>query len=334
MNPAILKTEESIEFVKQTFSMLLSQELELTKVSAPLAVLQGTGINDDLNGTERTVRFAVKSLDDKAAVVVNSLAKWKRVRLQELEVGIGKGILTDMKAIRPDEDYSAIHSIHVDQWDWEKRISTESRSITFLKAEVNKIYRALLETEEKVVSKYPEIKAVLPQKITFIHTEELIGAYPNSTPKEREAKITEKYGAVFLMGIGNKLSEGKPHDGRAPDYDDWSTPNDDGYFGLNGDILVWHPILKSSFELSSMGIRVDKKTLLHQLEIADANDRQELAFHKLLLSESLPQSMGGGIGQSRVCMFLLQKQHIGEVQVGIWSEAIKSQCKRDGILLL
>lgn len=334
MNPSILKTEESIEFVKQTFSTALQQALALTKVSAPLAVLHGTGINDDLNGTERTVRFAVKSLEDQEAVVVNSLAKWKRVRLQELEVSIGKGILTDMKAIRPDEDYSAIHSIHVDQWDWEKRISPDSRNIAFLKAEVEKIFSVLLETERSVTAQYPEIQAVLPEKITFIHSEELIALYPNATPKERELKITEQYGAVFLMGIGNKLSNGKPHDGRAPDYDDWSTPNDDGYFGLNGDILVWHPVLESSFELSSMGIRVDKRTLLHQLEIAGTNDRQELAFHKLLLSEIVPQSIGGGIGQSRVCMFLLHKKHIGEVQVGIWSEAVKVQCKQDGIVLL
>lgn len=204
----------------------------------------------------------------------------------------------------------------------------------FLKSEVQKIYSALLETELAVVKKYPEIKVVLPQKIWFIHTEELIALYPNASPKERESKITEKYGAVFLMGIGNKLSEGKPHDGRAPDYDDWSTPNEDGYFGLNGDILVWHPVLKSSFELSSMGIRVDKASLLHQLKVANAHNRKELAFHKLLLNERLPQSIGGGIGQSRVCMFLLKKQHIGEVQVGIWSEAVKKQCKEEGILLL
>lgn len=334
MNPAILKTEESIEFVKQTFSKLLSQELALTKVSAPLAVLQGTGINDDLNGTERTVRFAVKSLEDQKAVVVNSLAKWKRVRLHELEVAVGKGILTNMKAIRPDEDYSAIHSIHVDQWDWEKRISAASRNITFLKSEVQKIYKALKETEAKVASKYAEITPVLPEQITFIHTEELVAHYPDMSPKERESKITEQYGAVFLMGIGNKLSEGKAHDGRAPDYDDWSTPNEDGYIGLNGDILVWNSVLLSSFELSSMGIRVDKAALLHQLEIADANNRLELSFHKLLLSESLPQSIGGGIGQSRVCMFLLRKKHIGEVQVGIWSETVKAQCRQEGILLL
>lgn len=334
MITAILKTEEALAFVKHTFATELSHEMELTKISSPLAVLQGTGINDDLNGTERTVRFAVKSLDDKEAVVVNSLAKWKRVRLHELEVAQGKGILTDMRAIRPDEDYSNIHSVYVDQWDWEKHIARDSRSVAFLKSEVRKIYAALRATESQIAAKYPEIEIVLPEEITFIHTEELVAQYPDLDAKERESKITEKYGAVFLMGIGGVLSEGKPHDGRAPDYDDWTSPNEDGYFGLNGDILVWHPVLKSSFELSSMGIRVDKDALVRQLEVAGATDRQELAFHKLLLSETVPQSIGGGIGQSRVCMFLLRKQHIGEVQVGIWPESVKEQCKKEGILLL
>ena len=334
MNIAILRTEEAIAFVKQTFLSELSREMELTKISSPIAVLHGTGINDDLNGTERTVKFAVKSLEDKQAVVVNSLAKWKRIRLKELEVSVGKGIVTDMLAIRPDEDYSPIHSIYVDQWDWEKHIPKSCRSITFLKAEVLKIYKALRYTEEQVACNYSEITPILPENITFIHTEELILAYPDLSPKERENEITKKYGAVFLMGIGMKLSEGKPHDGRSPDYDDWSSPNEDGYFGLNGDILVWNPVLKSCFELSSMGIRVDRQALLQQLEISNANDRQELSFHKLLLGESLPQSIGGGIGQSRVCMFMLRKQHIGEIQVGLWPDAIREQCKNDGIVLL
>jgi aspartate--ammonia ligase len=334
MITAILKTEEAIAMVKHTFATALSTEMELTKISSPLAVLQGTGINDDLNGTERTVRFPVKSLEDREAVVVNSLAKWKRVRLQELEVDLGKGILTDMRAIRPDEDYSPIHSIYVDQWDWEKHISPASRSIAFLKSEVKKIYRALRETEAQVATSYPEITAVLPEQITFIHTEDLVALYPHKSPKERESLITKQYGAVFLMGIGNVLSEGKAHDGRAPDYDDWSSANDEGYNGLNGDILVWHPVLKSSFELSSMGIRVDKPALLHQLKVAGATEREKLAFHQLLITESLPQSMGGGIGQSRVCMFMLRKQHIGEVQVGIWPVAIRKQCQQEGILLL
>ncbi len=334
MITAILKTEEAIQFVKQTFVSELCHQMELTKISSPLAVLQGTGINDDLNGTERTVQFAVKALEDQKAVVVNSLAKWKRLRLHELEVGLGKGILTDMKAIRPDGDYSIIHSIYVDQWDWEKHIARDSRSIAFLKSEVQKIYTALKATEAQVASQYDDIKAILPEKITFIHTEELVAQYPGLTAKERESKITEKYGAVFLMGIGGILSEGKSHDGRAPDYDDWSSANEEGYFGLNGDILVWHPVLKSSFELSSMGIRVDKKALLHQLEVAGASARKELFFHTLLLNESIPQSIGGGIGQSRVCMFLLRKQHIGEVQVGIWPESVKEQCKKEGIMLL
>mgnify|MGYP003530966247 FL=1 len=334
MITAILKTEEAIQFVKQTFATELGQEMELTKISSPLAVLQGTGINDDLNGIERTVGFAVKSLEDQKAVVVNSLAKWKRVRLQELEVDLGKGILTDMRALRPDEDYSPIHSIYVDQWDWEKHISKDSRSIAFLKSEVEKIYHALKETEAKVTAAYPEISAVLPKQITFIHTEDLVAQYPDRSPKERESLITQQYGAVFLMGIGNVLSEGKAHDGRAPDYDDWSSANEEGHFGLNGDILVWHPVLKSSFELSSMGIRVDKPALLHQLKVAGATEREKLAFHQLLITERIPQSIGGGIGQSRICMFMLRKQHIGEVQVGIWPDAIRLQCHKDGILLL
>ena len=334
MKAAILKTEKAIAMVKHTFATALSQEMELTKISSPLAVLQGTGINDDLNGTERTVGFAVKSLEDQKAVVVNSLAKWKRVRLQELEVDMGKGILTDMRAIRPDEDYSPIHSIYVDQWDWEKHISPASRSIAFLKSEVEKIYRALRETEAQVVAANPEIAAVLPVQVTFIHTEDLVAQYPDRSPKERESLITQQYGAVFLMGIGNVLSEGKAHDGRAPDYDDWSSTNEEGHFGLNGDILVWHPVLKSSFELSSMGIRVDKPALLHQLKVAGATEREKLAFHQLLITERIPQSIGGGIGQSRICMFMLRKQHIGEVQVGIWPDAIRLQCHKDGILLL
>lgn len=330
----ILKTEEAISFVKQTFEQELVQQLELTKISSPIAVRNGTGINDDLNGIERTVVFPVKSLLNKEAVVVNSLAKWKRLRLHELEVEEGKGILTDMRAIRPDEDYSSIHSIYVDQWDWEKRISSEFRSIKFLKEEVVKIYSALKATETKITSKYDSILAILPDQIKFIHAEELLQKYPDFTAKERENTITKKYGAVFIIGIGGDLTDGKPHDGRAPDYDDWSSKNEDGFNGLNGDILLWHPILQESFEISSMGIRVDKLALMNQLNKTGQNDRKELQFHKMVLEEIIPESIGGGIGQSRVCMFMLRKKHIGEVQVGIWPDTIKEKYEEEGIVLL
>lgn len=334
MKKNILETEEAISFTKQTFESELKQQLELTRISAPIAILNGTGINDDLNGTERTVTFPIKALSNKEAVIVNSLAKWKRIRLQELEVKEGKGIITDMKAIRPDEDYSSIHSIYVDQWDWEKRITETSRSIKFLKEEVSKIYKALKETETKVAKKHNDIKEILPNEIKFIHAEELLIKHPYLTPKEREKAITKEYRAVFIIGIGNELSDGKPHDGRAPDYDDWSSKNDEGYFGLNGDILLWHPVLEDSFEISSMGVRVNKITLLNQLKKTGQCSRKELHFHKLVLNKTVPNSIGGGIGQSRICMFMLRKKHIGEVQVGIWSNAIIKKYKKEGITLL
>lgn len=334
MKHSILKTEEAIWLVKQTFESALKTELSLTKVSSPIAVVHGTGINDDLNGIERTVQFPVKSLDDRKAVIVNSLAKWKRIKLMELEAEPGEGIITDMRAIRPDEDYSAIHSIYVDQWDWEKCIHSSSRNLDLLKAEVSKIYVALLKTEQAICQDYDHIKPVLPQKIYFIHSEELLQLYPDLKPKERESKITKQYGAVFLMGIGKDLSNGEAHDGRASDYDDWSTPNEDGYFGLNGDILLWNPVLEEAFEISSMGIRVDKSALERQLDIRGDENRKSLLFHQMLLSETVPSSIGGGIGQSRVCMFMLRKKHIGEVQVGIWPEEMKQSTKANGISLL
>ena len=334
MKTTLLKTEKSIDFVKQTFETILKNQLELTRVSAPIAVLAGTGINDDLNGIERTVGFPIKSLQEQKAVVVNSLAKWKRTRLQKLGFEEGKGLITDMRAIRPDEDYSPIHSIYVDQWDWEKRITSKNKTIAFLKAEVLKIYEALKLTERKVAEEFSEIDPILPEEIKFIHSEELLRQYPSLSPQERELKITEKYGAVFLIGIGGKLSNGLPHDGRSPDYDDWSSKNEEGYTGFNGDILVWHPVLKSSFEISSMGIRVDKPTLLNQLSLSGQLERKKLFFHQLLLGEKIPDSIGGGIGQSRVCMFMLRKKHIGEVQVGIWPTIVEKKSSEDGILLL
>ncbi|PJJ61050.1 aspartate--ammonia ligase [Hymenobacter chitinivorans] len=331
---ALLKTEEAIGFVKDAFVRELSRELHLVKVSAPIAVLDGTGINDDLNGIERPVHFPIKALDERRAVVVHSLAKWKRLRLQELGIEAGKGLLTDMRALRPDEDYSPIHSIYVDQWDWEKHITAEQRTISYLKATVEKIYGALQAVEQQVSAQYPEIEPVLPPAITFLYAEELLQRYPDLTPKQREHEAAKEYGAIFLIGIGGELSHGEIHDGRAPDYDDWSTPNEAGYYGLNGDIVLWHPILETAFEVSSMGIRVDKAALTRQLELRGCPERQDLHFHSLLLQDALPQSIGGGIGQSRVCMFMLRKAHIGEVQVSIWPEAVRQELAASGIELL
>lgn len=334
MGRNLLKREQAITFVKETFVNKLKQALNLIPVSSPLVVLDGTGINDDLNGVERPVAFPIKSLDEQRAVVVHSLAKWKRVRLRELEINQEEGIITDMRALRPDEDYSPIHSIYVDQWDWEKVISPNDRNLAYLKATVEEIYRTMVETEQAVERQYPDKKAVLPAEITFISSEELLQKYPENTPKERENLIAQEYGAVFLYGIGGELSNGFIHDGRAADYDDWSSDNEAGYKGLNGDILVWNPILNSAFELSSMGIRVDKEALLRQLQIRKCPDRVELPFHQMLVNGELPQSIGGGIGQSRVCMFMLKLCHIGEVQVSIWDEERKHNLRNENVFLL
>jgi len=329
----LLKTEEAIRFVKEQFSAQLASRLQLSYVSAPLAVLEGTGINDDLNGTERAVGFPIKAQDERRAVVVHSLAKWKRLRLHEYGIAAGSGILTDMRALRPDEDYTALHSVYVDQWDWEQRMHPDQRRIDFLKATVQQIYEALRETESQVARLYG-IDPVLPEAVHFIHAEALRQAYPQLDAKERENEVTRQYGAVFIIGIGGKLGDGQAHDGRAPDYDDWSTTNEEGFAGLNGDLLVWHPKLQRAFELSSMGIRVDREALLRQLKERDCEDRKELSYHRLLLAGTLPQSIGGGIGQSRVCMFLLRKSHIGEVQVSIWPEAEREKLVQQGIRLL
>ncbi|MFD2903449.1 aspartate--ammonia ligase [Sphingobacterium anhuiense] len=330
----LLKTEVAISFVKDTFAQQLRNNLGLIPISSPLVVLDGTGINDDLNGIERPVAFPIKALQERKAVVVHSLAKWKRLRLKELELEVGEGILTDMRALRPDEDYTPIHSIYVDQWDWEKTISAEQRTFSFLQDTVLKIYDALRFTEKQVERQYPDIKSVLPEEITFISSEELLQKYPTFTPKERENAIAKEHGAVFIYGIGGILSNGEAHDGRAADYDDWSTENGSGTNGLNGDILVWNPILNTAFELSSMGVRVDKTALERQLKIRNNAERAALSFHKMLLNDELPEAIGGGIGQSRVCMFMLKKAHIGEVQVSIWDEQEKQSLLDKGILLL
>lgn len=328
------QTEQGIKLIKEFFQQNLSTELRLRRVTAPLFVMQGLGINDDLNGVERAVTFPIKDLNDAKAEVVHSLAKWKRLTLAEYEIEPDYGIYTDMNAIRADEELDNLHSLYVDQWDWEAVITKEERNIKSLKEIVTRIYAAILRTEYLTCETYPQIKPFLPRTIHFIHSEELLQMYPDLSPKEREDAICKKYGAVFVIGIGGKLSNGEKHDGRAPDYDDWTTPNDDGFLGLNGDILIWYPVLNRSFELSSMGIRVDKESLLHQLKLEGKEDRKDLYFHKRLLNDTLPLSIGGGIGQSRLCMVLLHKGHIGEIQASIWPEDMREECAKIGMPLI
>lgn len=327
-------TEVAIKMVKDTFQRQLSKALNLRRVTAPLFVLSGTGINDNLNGVETPVNFTIDCMGGMRAEVVHSLAKWKRVKLGAYGIAPDFGLYTDMNAIRTSEELDNLHSLYVDQWDWEKVILPEQRTLDTLLATVRKIYAALLETEQKVYESFPHITPRLPREIKVVHSEELLREYPDMTPRERETEAARKYGAIFLVGIGGELSNGKPHDGRSPDYDDWSTPNSDGFKGLNGDIIVWDSILEYPFELSSMGIRVDAEALLRQLEIAGEMDRTQLPFHKSLLGGELPQSMGGGIGQSRLCMFLLQKAHIGEVQASIWPQDQIEKCRAAGITLM
>lgn len=329
-----MQTEKGIKLIKDFFQQNLATELRLRRVTAPLFVLTGLGINDDLNGVERAVSFPIKDLDEKRAEVVHSLAKWKRLTLGEFNVEPGYGIYTDMNAIRADEELDNLHSLYVDQWDWEAVITREQRTLDFLKETVRRIYSAMLRTEYLACESYPQLKPFLPREITFVHSEDLLQMYPDKTPKEREDLICKKYGAVFLMGIGAKLSNGEKHDGRAPDYDDWSTQNEDGKLGLNGDILIWYPTLNRSFELSSMGIRVSPESLLNQLKIENKEERKELYFHKKLLNGELPLSIGGGIGQSRLCMVLLHKAHIGEIQASIWPDSMREECKALGMDLI
>ena len=320
------QTEKAIKLVKDSFQEGLSAELRLRRVTAPLFVMQGTGINDDLNGIERPVSFPVKELNDKKAEVVQSLAKWKRMSLADLGIEEGYGLYTDMNAIRPDEELDNIHSLYVDQWDWERVINREERNLEFLKKIVRKIYTVLLRTEFLVFEHYPQIKPILPEEITFIHAEELEARFPKLTPKERENVVAKEYGAVFIIGIGAVMPSGEKHDGRAPDYDDWTTETINGYKGMNGDIVIWNPILESAFEISSMGIRVDQEALLRQLAISGTEERKNLYWHKRLLNGELPLSIGGGIGQSRICMYFLRKAHIGEIQSSIWPDEMIEQC--------
>ncbi len=328
------QTEVGIAKIKDFFQANLSAELRLRRVTAPLFVLRGTGLNDDLNGVERAVNFPIKDMQDVRAEVVHSLAKWKRVTLADYDIENGYGIYTDMNAIRADEELGNIHSLYVDQWDWERIMTAEERNIDFLKIIVKRIYATLLRTEYLVSESFPQIRPILPDEIQFIHAEELRQLYPDLSPKEREFKITQQYGAVFIIGIGAKLGDGEKHDGRAPDYDDWTTPGEKGLPGLNGDILLWNPILEMPLEISSMGIRVDKEALLRQLELENKTDRLELYFHKRLIEDSLPLSIGGGIGQSRLCMFFLRKAHIGEIQASIWPDDMRKACDEAGIFLI
>ena len=328
------QTEQAIKKIKDFFLCSLSTELRLRRVTAPLFVLRGLGINDDLNGVERPVTFPIKDMGDSVAEVVHSLAKWKRLTLAEYKMQPGFGIVTDMNAIRADEELDNIHSLYVDQWDWERVLLAENRNEAYLRRIVKKIYSAILRTEFYICETYAQLKHFLPEDIHFIHSEELLRMYPDKTAKEREHLICQKYGAVFIIGIGCKLSNGEAHDMRAPDYDDWSTPNESGFKGLNGDLLVWYPILGRSIELSSMGIRVDKEALLKQLALQGKEERKELYFHQRLLNDALPLTIGGGIGQSRLCMVLLHKAHIGETQASIWPESMRKECKEAGMQLI
>ncbi len=330
----LYQTEKAIKLVKDTFQQQLSAELNLRRVTAPLFVMKGTGVNDDLNGTERKVAFPVKDMNDSIAEVVNSLAKWKRMALADYCIPHGNGIYTDMNAIRPDEELSNIHSLYVDQWDWERVIAQKDRNLGFLKYIVRKIYEVFKRTEYAVYEEYSWIKPVLPHDIIFIHSEELLFEYPHLTSREREHEAVKKYGAIFVIGIGGNLPNGEIHDGRAPDYDDWSTPTVNGYHGLNGDIILWNPVLEISYEVSSMGIRVDRDALLKQLELTDNLGRKDLMFHRRLIQDDLPLSIGGGIGQSRICMYYLRKAHIGEVQASVWPASLVEDCRKNNIFLL
>jgi len=328
------QTELGIKQIKDFFQVNLSSELRLRRVTAPLFVESGTGINDDLNGVERPVRFPIRDMNDKQAEIVHSLAKWKRLTLADYAIEEGFGVYTDMNAIRADEELDNLHSLYVDQWDWEMVIGEQNRSVNYLKQIVRRIYAAMLRTEYLVFELFPAITPQLPGEITFIHSEELLQKYPDLDDKQREDAITKIYGAVFIIGIGAPLSNGLPHDGRAPDYDDWSTLNSDGYLGLNGDLLVWNPVLEKAMELSSMGIRVDAVALQRQLKARNKEERLSLYFHKRLMNNELPLSIGGGIGQSRLCMYYLRKAHIGEIQASLWPQEMRESAKTQGVLLI
>lgn len=330
----VKETERAIKSLKDFFELNLATELNLSRVTAPLFVEGGTGINDDLNGVERPVTFAIRQMAGVRAEIVQSLAKWKRMQLAELGFAPGYGLYTDMNAIRPDETLDNTHSLYVDQWDWERVITARERNVEFLKWIVRKIYSILKRAEHFVCEQYPAVRPELPEEITFVHAEELRTRYPALSPRAREQRLLHKCRAAFIIGIGGELGDGTIHDGRAPDYDDWSTPTRDGHRGLNGDIFVWNSVLKSAFELSSMGIRVDKKAMLRQLRIRGCEQRRELLWHRKLLNNEMPLSIGGGIGQSRLCMYFLRKAHVGEIQASLWPETMRAACRKHNIPLL
>ena len=321
----LIETEIAIKKIKDFFESNLAESLKLTRVSAPIFIKGGQGINDDLNGVERVVSFDTMEIKDSQMEIVQSLAKWKRMALKRYNFKIGQGLYTDMNAIRRDEELDNLHSLYVDQWDWEKIIKKEDRTEETLRQVVSKIYEVFKVTESYMHLTYNQLTPVLPKEIKFITSQELEDMYPDLTSKERENAITKKYGSVFIMKIGGKLKSGEKHDGRSPDYDDWE---------LNGDILFWSDILDKAIEVSSMGIRVDEEALSKQLDIAGCNERRELEFHKALLNGELPYTIGGGIGQSRICMFFLKKAHVGEVQSAVWTDEIIKECEEGGIVLL
>lgn len=321
---SVYDTQRAIDFIKNTFRMNLSIELNLRRVSAPLFVTEDSGLNDNLNGVERPVGFDIPAVG-KDAQVVHSLAKWKRLALKKYDFYVGKGLYTDMNAIRRDEDLDNLHSVYVDQWDWEKVIDRSMRNEDYLRQTVKKIISAVVATNNALRYEFSALECSISPEVSFITTEELLKMYPDKTPKERENAYVKEHHTTFLMKIGGKLSDGKPHDGRAPDYDDWE---------LNGDILIWNELLECAFEISSMGIRVDAESLARQLKLAECEERAKLPFHKMLLSDELPLTIGGGIGQSRLCMLMMQTAHIGEVQSSIWDETTIEKCEEAGIMLL
>ncbi len=320
-----LETQRAIKKIKDYFQQELAYGLNLRRVSAPLFVIPESGLNDNLNGFERRVDFTLKDMDERKVEIVQSLAKWKRMALGKYGIKPGHGLYTDMNAIRRDEDLDNIHSIYVDQWDWEKVITKDQRTTEYLHETVTTIYNAIKNLGDYVNRLYREVQTEIPNEIYFITTQELEDLYPDKTPKERENLITKAHGAVFIEKIGGKLNSGEPHDGRSPDYDDWE---------LNGDIILWNDVLDMAFEVSSMGIRVDAEAMDRQLTLAGADERREYAFQKAVLNNELPYSIGGGIGQSRLCMFFLRKAHIGEVQVSVWPEEMDIECRRNNIFLL
>ncbi len=320
----LIETERALKEIKHTFELELSQALNLTRISAPLFVSKNSGLNDDLNGVERAVSFDIKATGETAEVV-HSLAKWKRYALAKYRFGAYFGLYTDMNAIRRDEDLDNLHSVYVDQWDWEAVILRKDRTLDYLKNTVKKIYAALKATAARLCREYPVLDNYFSDDIVFVTTQELEDKYPDKTPKERETAFVREHGAAFIMQIGGRLKSGQKHDGRAPDYDDWS---------LNGDIVLYYPVLDCAFEISSMGIRVDEKSLVSQLEAEGCTERLEYPFHKALVSGELPLTMGGGIGQSRLCMYILNKKHIGEVQVSLWDEKTERYCRENNIVLM